>query len=93
MKLLLTACCLLMATTAQADTCREQYERRDRLKTYISDPVAYARCIEDVARRKLEGELIKSQIELNKQKAEWYRRHRNNLNYRGFPCEEVKNGR
>ncbi len=48
---------------------------------------AAKQCFYDVVNAHREQELIDSEIELNKQKAEWYRRHKNDLNYHGFPCE------
>lgn len=87
MKILCLLVALLIASAVQADTCRQQYERRDRLKTYISDPVAYAQCIEDAARHKLEGELIRSEIELNKAKVKWLKDDNRRRYYHRFPDE------
>jgi hypothetical protein len=80
---------LLLAGTAQASSFygNTGYERRIRIaceKATSTTPAA-KKCFYEIVNSHRQQELIESQIRLNNAKAEWYERHKNNLNYRGFP--------
>lgn len=70
------------------------YERRVRVACEqatkhggrINTPAA-KKCFYDVVDLHREQNLTDSQIRLNNAKAEWFERHKNKLDYRGFPCE------
>ncbi len=95
MKLLLTAGCLLLATTVHADSTKRMldkfpYSIRSECRVLTNtDAEALACCRRSEAKAE-QRELVQSQIRLNNARAGWFERHKNNLNYRGFPMGDNK---